>query len=144
MWSKEERDFSFFYIYNHLFKLDFSKGFRQETSIKYDSNQIHNFAFTKSEFYEIKSSFKKLIQTEFTQNLDIFIRKFKPYLKNWNNTYLLVKAILLACLLEKKITGLENEKLIPKYIRLCQNYGDHKSVSVVHAVLYKLLENQEL
>jgi transcription termination factor NusB len=60
------------------------------------------------------------------------------YTKDWKNTYLFVRAILITFLLEKNSGIIIDKSVINKYIKICQSYIDSETSSLVHAILVKV------
>lgn len=102
----------------------------------------------------------------FEKNKQEFETQLQSALSSWSQTYSIVKAILFTFLtevksitkkdvilevdtnksteLEPEVSEIENDihtQLIGKYLRLAQDYGNSQSVSVIHAVLAKILKS---
>jgi|GEM_PF-7056301 len=118
------------------------------------------------EINDLDPDFKKVSKESVIETIELFEKHKLEFesqllllLTNWNQTYTIVKAILLTCLTEIKSVETTNEKettqtvnsqsphldsiynqLVGKYLRLAQDYANSQSVSVIHAVLAKVLK----
>ncbi|MEM1311979.1 MAG: hypothetical protein AAGF07_00770 [Patescibacteria group bacterium] len=73
------------------------------------------------------------------------------YLKNWDRTFLIIKACLYTYLIERDLV-LDSEAnkqeflkaLVTRYIRLSENYVGGQNVGLVHAVMSKINNDSEV
>jgi transcription termination factor NusB len=134
MWEKSFRRGLFSYLYLNLF-WD-SIGF--ENPHLNDLEKIKNLAkeFSNVDFGECQ---KRVVTLK--NNYNHYLDKLN-LLISWEKTHLITKAILLTFLVELDEVQ-DKSNLIGNYLRISQDFGGSHVVSIVHAVLSKLLVNQE-
>lgn len=134
MWEKSFRRGLFSYLYLYLF-WD-SIGF-ENPHLK-DLEKIKNLAkeFMNVDLIEYQ---KKIVTLK--NNYNHYLDKLN-LLVSWEKTHLITKAILLTFLVELDETT-DKSNLIGSYLRISQDFGGSHVVSIVHAVLSKLLVNSE-
>jgi|694.fasta_scaffold54797_5 transcription termination factor NusB len=132
MWEKKFRRGFFCYLYLNLFWS--IAGVEKE----FNSAEIESLSqdFEKLDFQELQSKLAEF-KNDYVESSTLL----KNYI-DLDKTHLIIKTILFVFLLEKKSLQ-EPSKLISDYLRITQDFAGSAAVSLVHAVLHKLVFNQE-
>ncbi len=138
MWTKSYRYCLVSSIYECIFR-DFDAAVYPDWSLIISCLENTDKAEDKPLFNDLDESYKT-----FTQNYQAYKATLQLYLQDWDRTHLLVQSILLEFVQESEM--LTNQKLelqipelVSKYIRLTDNLIGGQGVSLVHAVLTKLI-----
>jgi hypothetical protein len=92
---------------------------------------------------KIKLEFIKNILSNIEKSVSEFELAFKDLTTSWDHTPILIRSLLFTYYIERNILfEIDNkspivDQLSKKYFKMCDKYFDPKSVSTMHAVIYK-------
>lgn len=143
MWDKKFRIAVFSLLYEILFTgLDVSEFSAKSITDEYrvEVKALNNVF----EDLDLDKVFAKILV--FFENCDEYETKVKESTKNWDKTFLTVKACLFTFCIEIDeidILSINDNQIVNSYLRLSQDYLGQENVPLVHAVVLKLLNPQK-
>lgn len=136
MWTKAFRKSLISGIYQTIFRQSL-EGL--EKSVNWD---VIVDEYSTSEI-EVKKDDLEKVFVYVDKNFDSYITSIQKYSKNWNRTFDVIKACLVALIVEIEYKKDSNESIettvVGKYIRLAQDFAGGDNPGLVHAIGSKLV-----